>query len=228
MGAGKGLGSEETMKRTLFVTAAALGLIAWLAGSAAHAQESGVGNLRLVDQAGAEVGREEAPAGEKHFRLPSGSTGFRVAFDYEGTTPTPVQVRIMGPSGTVLLQQQEDYSAPGTYYADYAADGGALDDQEYVVNVYIGTDPYLADSLQLIVGSGEIPGPVDAAAPTADLATDPAGGQLAVTTGEAAAGAAPQEIPGAPSTMVLVLAGLGILALALVVVWAAWSATRRA
>jgi hypothetical protein len=215
------------MKRTLFVTAAALGLVAWLAAGAAHAQESGVGNLRLVDQAGAEVGREEAPAGEKHFRLPSGSTGIRVAFDYEGTTATPVQVRIMGPSGTVLLQQQEEYAAPGTYYADYKSDG-PMPDQEYVVNVYIGTDPYLADSLQLIVGEGEIPGPVDAAAPTAASATESTGGQLAVTTGEAAAGTTSQDIPGGPSPVVLALAGLGIVALALVVAWAAWSATRRA
>jgi hypothetical protein len=213
------------MKRWLCVAIAGLAVAGAAGVRPAGAQEAGVGELRIVDQTGAEAGREEAPAGEKHFRLPSGTTGFRVAFDYEGGAATPVQVRVMGPSGTVLLQTQEVYSAPGTYTVDYENEGGPLEDQEYVVNVYLGTDPYLADSLQLVVGAGEIPGAVEADAPTA-LPQDAASAQLDVDTQDAALPVA-RDIPGGPSWRVLVLAGLGIVALALVVVWAGWSAMKR-
>ena len=202
-----------------------LGLMIALQVRPAAAQEETVGELRIVDASGAELGREQAPAGEKVFRLPSGVKQFRVAFDFSGETGTDVQVRVMGPSGTVLLQKQETYSKTATYFVDYDNGATPLADQEYVVNVYVGTDPYLADSLQLVVGEAPIV--------RSDMEATPAGGTPppAGTEVQVPSDISPpqesQTVPGGPSWVVLAVAGLGILVLGAVVVWAAWSAMSR-
>ena len=216
------------MKHWWFVAATGLLVASALSVRTTYAQESSVGELRIVDESGTELGREESPPGEKHYRLPAGATGFRIAFDYDGTVPTPVQVRVMGPSGTVLLQTQEEYGTPGTQYVEFDNEGVPLEDQEYVVNVYLGTDPYLADSLQLAVGAAEIPGSVAEDVPTEGTAQATTSSELVIQTpGVTDPIADGQPVPGGPSWVVVAVAALGIVALALVVVWAGWSATKR-
>jgi hypothetical protein len=186
------------------------------------AQDAAVGELRIVDASGAEAGREQA-AGEKVYRLPSGVHNFRIAFDFKGQAATDVQVRVMGPSGTVLLQHQESYAAPATYYVDYDGGDQALADQEYVVNVYLGADAYLADSLQLVVGEASISrSEMDATAAMSDTART-----AAPLSSDISPVAPRQGVPGGPSWIVLAVAALGIVVLGAVVVWAAWSAMRR-
>jgi len=133
---------------------------------------------------------------------------------------------VMGPSGTVLFQTSETYDTPGTKTVLVDNDGSAFADQEYVVNAYVGADAYLADSLQLVVGDVQLPTPEEqtvpesAALPAQQFATaQPAAPSEAASTGG--------DVPGGPSTGVLALAVVGIVALIGIVMWAAWSATRR-
>jgi hypothetical protein len=198
-------------------------------GGAALAQES-VGDLRIVDETGQTIGQQEAPAGEKLYRLPTGVTAFMVAMDYDASAATDVLLKVMGPSGTVLFQNKETLSQPGTHTVQVSSDGGQpFADQEYVVNVYVGADAYLADSLQLVVGEAQLPTPEEAEATTEARSLDP----LAASTRSAAGQQASSRplssnVPGGPSKSVLALAVAGILVLCGIVIWAAWSATRHA
>lgn len=196
------------------------------AAEAAGAQET-VGGLRLVDAAGETVGQEPAPPGEKLFRLLAGVTEFTVAMDFEGAAPIDVQIRVMGPSGTVLFQETETYEAPGTQTVVVDNAGSPFAEQEYVVNAYVGPDAYLADSMQLVVGDVVLPtpgdeAPVEAQALEAQTVTQ---GDVAGAPADVPAAA---PVPGGPSTAVLLLAVAGIVVLFGIVLWAGWSATRRA
>jgi hypothetical protein len=207
-------------------------VVAAIAGVApVCAQDGGVGELRMVDDTGQTAGQEPAPPGEKLFRLEAGVDRFIVAFDFDGASANDVQLRVMGPSGAVLFQETETYSEPGTYTMEFDNDGVPFPEQDYVVNSYIGPDFYLADSLQLVVGDAQLPDSGseavveidagDAGQPDAHaLVAEPFPTQP--TQAESA------EIPGGPSWQVLALAGLGVLVLLAIVVWAGWSALHRA
>jgi hypothetical protein len=195
------------------------------------AQSSTVGNLRIVDDAGETVGQESAPAGEKLFRLESGVTRFLVGFDYEGTAESEVQIRVMGPSGTILHQDTGSYDAPGGYEIEVDNGDNPFQDQDYVINAYIGPEPYLADSLQLVVGSGSVPGmetsEESASQPELTGNSEPVGQELPPQPVVSELEPDQGEIPGGPSRQVLLLAGLGIVALMAIVLWAGWSAMNR-
>lgn len=221
------------MKASMSAALIAMAASVAVGAGVAMAQSGTVGNLRIVDDSGQTVGQEEAPAGEKLFRLDSGVTRFNVGFDYEGDGSNEVQIRFMGPSGTVLYQETNTYDAPGTYQVEIDNGSTPLQEQDYVINAYIGPEPYLADSLQLVVGSAQVPGmdaeddaPVQGAQEQ-DVA-QPVGHELPPqpVTSEVQQDAG--QIPGGPSWQVLALAGLGILALMAIVLWAGWSAMNRA
>ncbi|MFN2114557.1 MAG: hypothetical protein ACK2T6_02510 [Anaerolineae bacterium] len=210
-------------------------MVAALVGAAPlHAQDGGVGGLRLVDDAGETMGQEPAPPGEKLFRLDAGVQQFTVAFDVEGGT-SDVQLRVMGPSGAVLFQETQTYTTPGTYTMDFDNGDVAFPEQDYVVNAYIGPEFYLADSLQMVVGAAQIPGsdseePVVVSADQQTTTDQGAGHELIAEPIEASQplDATALEIPGGPSRQVLLVAGFGILVLLAIVVWAGWSALNRA
>ena len=208
--------------------AAALGVLIGLGWVALGLAQETIGGLRIVDDTGAITGQEEAPAGEKLYRLPAGVIAFNVAMDYDGSSPTDVQVRVMGPSGTVLFQKAETLTQPGPVTVVVTNGGQPFADQEYVVNAYVGADQYLADSLQLVVGEAQLPTPEEAQATSESSMLNPVSamsGTLAETPSSSAT--APTSVPGGPSNAVLGLAVAGILALTGIVVWAAWSATHR-
>lgn len=193
-----------------------------------RAQEHPVGGLRISDEAGAPFGEVQAPPGEKHFRLDSGVQRLFIAFEYSGTQPTDVQLRVMGPMGAILFQEARTYDAPGTHVVEFD-NGLPLEDNEYVINAYVGAEGYLADSLQLAVGEAQIPGPVvdsDFGAPTPEVAQATMLANLPAQPGGSAAAGAPAEVPGGPPRGMLVLAGFGALLLVAVVVWAGRSALR--
>jgi hypothetical protein len=212
---------------TRFLSIAALSALALslLIATHAAAQSSPVANLRLVDETGAEITRAQAGEGDQIYALPEGESKIRVAFDFSGSASTDVQVRILGTMGNIIFQQAEVYDAPGNHTIDYENES-PLQVGEYVVNVYVGEDAYLADSFQLAVGDevlasliatpddgapqSPIPTP-DAPAPAPTLGTP-------VDEGSTTPGASP---------MLLALAGLGMILLFGIVLWAIWSAMRR-
>jgi hypothetical protein len=197
-----------------------------------------VGNLRIGDEAGEPVGVvPDAGPGEKVFRLASGLDGFTAWLDYDGGAVTPVSVRVMAPQGVILDQQMRDLQQAGAERFDFGFDP-PLNDDEYVVNVYVGEQSYLADSLQLLVGDAElIPpdiesapevriDPIEAGAPgsesSAPVAPAPAGNGASPVQPAAAGGTAEPDL--GPSSLLLVFAALGVLGLLGVVVWAGVSA----
>jgi len=216
------------MNRNAKAAAALAAAAALLLGTGVQAQGT-VGSLRIVDETGQTIGQEAAPPGEKLFRLPAGVTAFRVAMDFEGSAATDVQLRVMGPSGTILFQSTDSYSAPETVAVDVDNNGQPFTDQEYVINAYVGADAYLADSLQLVVGDAQLPTPAEQLGAQSGV-LDPlaASGQLVAQAPPPASGQLRTEVPGGPSNTVLALAVAGIAALFAIVLWAGWSATRRA
>ncbi len=189
-----------------------------------------VGGLRIGDDAGTPIGVvPDAGPGEKVFRLESGLTEFSAWLDYEGTSLTPVSVRLMAPQGVILDQQQRDLEVKGAERFDFEFDP-PLNDDEYVVNVYVGDQSYLADSLQLLVGEAQLIPADNERIAEVQIDPDAAPGSVeAGNTGSLEAGVPPSASVGAdsplgPSPLLLVLAGLGVLGLLGVVVWAGMSA----
>ncbi len=203
-------------------------LIAAALAPAALAQSSPVGDLRLVDAEGVELPREAADVGDQIYRLPEGSTDLEIAFDFTGSTETNVQVRILGNMGAILFQESQSYDSPNTYVVRYEH-GDPLPIGEYVVNAYVGDEVYLADSFQLAVGEEvAFPTPQDAQAtalvltpqsPLPESSQAQPGPTLETPADDGTA-------PGA-SPMLLILAGLGMVLLFGIVLWAGWSAMRR-
>jgi hypothetical protein len=185
-----------------------------------------VGALRISDETGTEIERIDAPAGEKRYHVPSGTDAFHIAFDFSGNTPTDVQIRVMGPMGTILQQETDTYSAPGTHVIEFDNGGIPLEDNEYVVNAYVGDEFYLADSLQLAVGEAQIPesrevdSPPDSEGPLPQEPVSAMPGPGAPDLGAEGA------TPGGPPARLLVLAGLAVVVLLAVVAWAGWSFAR--
>lgn len=210
--------------------AAALALAVGLSGafgwSGLAAQES-VSNLRLVqDASGTPLEAVPAPPGEKLFHLDQGVDQLFMAFDVDGSTPAEVQVRVTGPMGVILYQEAKTVEQPGTQVMVFDNKGVPLEDNEYVVNAYVGKDLYLADSLQLTIGAATLP--TSAAEPTSPAEVPQPTLAAAVSDGAAAPGVAGAStaMPG-PSRQTLALAIAGMVALFGIVVWAGWSAMRR-
>jgi hypothetical protein len=195
------------------------------AAGVALAQEHPVGGLRVANEGGESMGEQPSPPGEKHFHLDSGVEGFHIAFEYNGGDTTPVEVRVLGPMGAILFSDTEQCEEPGTFVMAFDH-GAVLDDNEYVVNAYVGDESYLADSLQLAIGSASIPpsesDQVPAATDSGAQGSDILQPVATATIAEGAAGA----VPGGPSQWMLLVAGIGILVLLAVVLWAARSAMR--
>jgi hypothetical protein len=209
------------MKRNILAFLAML--LAAAMASSASAQSRDLGGLRIADESGAAVGQQAAPPGEKYFHLESGTKQFYIAFDFGGKSATQVQVRVLGPKGTVLLQDTKSYDQPGVQVVKFD-NKIPIEDNEYVVNAYIGPDWYLADSLQLTVGRATIvQSKGDSGTPTAVVQSQ---ATLAPFMSQPEPPAPPTGTTAAPSRLAPVIAGIGVLILAGVVVWAVISATR--
>lgn len=220
-------GNEETTQAMMTMrglwAAVAIGVMAGLclAPRPGAAQDT-VADLRLVqDASGTPLEPAASPPGEKIYHLEKGVDSLFIGFDFTGSTPTDVEIRVMGPLGVMLYQETVQYDAPGPKVVQFENGGVPLEENEYVVNAYVGTDHYLADSLQLTVGQAEIP--------TSVAGSD--GNSVAPTpqptlTGNLSSGEAAATLPG-PSRSTLLLAVVGMVALFGVVVWAGWSAMRR-
>jgi hypothetical protein len=208
--------------RWLIVATAALGL---LGVGVAHAQNADkpISNLRLaVDTTGQPATPISEPP-EKAYRLPAGTSEFIVAFEFQGSEPTDVAVRVLGPMGTIEFTEQKTYSQPGTQVIVFRKGDGALADNEYVVNAYVGKEQYLTDSLQLAVGEAQIP-----PSRTTELALtpQPTTGGLLPTQVAGAPGNFGDQPTGDPTWLPLALAVVGLVALGGVVLWAVRSAMR--
>ena len=192
--------------QTFTVLAAAACLFAGvLAGQSVHAQNKAVGNLRLAsDASGSSLAQEQAGPGEKVFHLDHGAPKMLIAYDFQGTSASEVQVRVMGVQGTIMMQETYKLDHPGTQVVTFERRGIPLDDGEYVVNVYVGPDFYLADSLQATVGAARLPeaGPTlpNEALPTMQLIAPgtpmPDANGTAISAGTEAAGGQPGTGPG--------------------------------
>jgi len=209
-----------------FLASAAIALFGALGAHTAHAQQAVVGNLRLAaDAEGAPLDAVPAGPGEKVYALAKDAERLFIAFDYKASSPERVQVRVMGPMGAVMFQSDETYEAPGTHVIEFDNGGLPLEETEYVVNAYVSDSLYLADSLQATVGEARLSPASNEQSITApepqtiEMPIDRPGADLA-----AAAPAGPT--PG-PSAMLLVVAGIGVLALLGVVAWAGMSALGR-
>ncbi len=202
-----------------FVPCLVLVVVLALGGPAA-AQGHVVGGLRIADASGAALGAMPAPPGEKYYRLEAGTTPFYIAFDVSGATPAQVELRVLGPMGTVVFKHTATYEQPGTQVVrvDSAV---PLEDNEYVVNAYVGPEWYLADSLQLAVGAAQIPG-----SKADETAAAPQPVQATVVPLAQSPDKAATPMPGGPHRGVLVAAGALLVVLLGIVVWATTSALR--
>jgi len=179
-----------------------------------------VANLRLVqDTAGTPLEPESAPPGEKLFHLDHGADKLHMAFDFTGSTPTDVEIRVTGPMGAILFQESQSYDRPGNQVVVFDNKGVPLEDNEYVINAYVGKDRYLADSVQLTIGAAVIPSPNSGNPP-------PLPSQPTLAGGGAGGGTVPVTPPG-PARSSLLLAIVGMLGLLGIALWAGWSAMRR-
>jgi hypothetical protein len=197
----------------------AVGLVC-LAPRQGSAQDT-VGDLRLAqDESGLPLETAASPPGEKIYHLDQGVDRLYIGFDFTGSTPTDVEIRVMGPLGTIVFQETAQYDAPGPKLITFDNGGMPLADNEYVVNAYVGENHDLADSLQLTVGEAVIP---TSGAQSAGAALTPQPTLIGAITG---GGEAQTALPGT-SRSTLILALFGMVALFGVVVWAGWSAMRR-
>ncbi len=206
--------------RSLAALALAAAVIATAVPRPAAGQAT-VADLRLVaDESGTPIEPAPAPPGEKLYHFDGGADKVYVAFDVEGNEPTEVEIRITGLMGAILYQEPFSYDTPGTKIVTFDNKGVPLEDNEYVVNAYVGADRYLADSLQLTIGQAVIPtSQVGAQAPSAPTAQ----ATLGATGGPATSPAGTGPLAG----WTLVAAVAGMLALFGIVVWAGWSAMKR-
>jgi hypothetical protein len=216
-------GGNESMKRVAILVLALMAPVLVLSGlpfETAAAQSSPVANLRLLDDAGTEVPLVPAGPGEQIYRLSEGVQALNMAFDFIGNSETNVQVRVLMAPGTYIFQEDNAFDAPGSHTVVFD-NRTPLAVGEYVVNIYVGEEAYLADSFQLVIGDevtiptpeGAMPEVEGTDAPTPDQGID-------------TPNVDPVDPPQGNSGLLL-LAGVGIFALLGIVLWAAWSAMRR-
>lgn len=192
---------------------------------------SPVKDLRLLDSQGQPLERQELEPGDYWFQLAENATGVTAAFDFSGTQATDVKLRILGVEGVPIFEESRQVDAPGTITFTYDAKDQPLQVGEYVVNLYMGKESYLSDSVQLYVGDAQpsvSQATKQALTPQAETTADPAatavesGGSPESSSAEAPTGGSP-----AGNRSLLVLAGVGLLALLGIVLWAGRSAMRR-
>jgi hypothetical protein len=186
-------------------------------GLASAQGQSIIRDLRLASGPdGAPLAQVEAGPGEKRYHLEQATDTLFIAYDCTGTGEGDIQVRVIQPPGTPLDVQDRTCSAAGTEVVVYEASRPMVDN-EYVVNLYVGRDePFLADSLQFTVGDAQI---VDTPPDVNPQVVSTAGPVIVDQTG-------PESVPGGPSSLLLALAGIGVVGLLAVVAWAGWSAMR--
>ena len=197
--------------------------------SIAGAQDAVVGNLRLAsDDTGTPMETVPAGPGEKVYALETGDNAVNMAFDFSGTAPTTAQIRLMGPMGVSVHQEDVELVQPGPYVVTYEPGDLPLAETEYVVNVYVEAEGsyYLADSLQMTVGNATLSPAVNEAPAVGEVPVEaPAVPELINEVGSPQGADTPADVPG-PSTMLLMLAGVGVLGLLAVVAWAGMSAMK--
>lgn len=222
----------SSLDRTRGMALAAGLIVSGLTAAGASAQGAVVGNLRLAtDASGTPMETVPAGPGEKVYALESGDQAVYMAFDFSGSSPVMAQLRLMGPMGIAIHQDDIELVNQGPYVVEYdPPDDRPLAETEYVVNVYVEAEGtfYLADSLQMTVGDAQLSPAVNEMSPTTDASTvsDPAAAPADVGASvPAAAVAEAAEVPG-PSTMLLMLAGVGVIGLLAVVAWAGMSAMK--
>lgn len=207
-------------------------VFAWIVSSAlttgVHAQSAVVGGLRLAtDATGTPMENVPAGPGEKLYALETGDNVVYMAFDFSGTAPMTAQLRMMGPMGAMIHQTDVELIEPKTYVVEYDPGDNPLAVTEYVVNIYVEAEGsyYLADSLQMTVGDAEIsPSVNELPVPTeVSPVSNPVSSVQGVPNPDSGA---PAQVPG-PSTMLLMLAGVGVIGLLAVVAWAGMSAMKR-
>ncbi len=201
--------------------------VACAMAAGANAQGAVVGNLRLAsDAAGTPMETVPAGPGEKVYALETGDEVVYMAFDFSGSTPMTAQLRLMGPMGVAVHQEDVELVQPGPYVVEYDPGDNPLAETEFVVNVYVQAEGsfYLADSLQMTVGEAELSPAVNEVPPATQLSTD-SNPAPAVAEVSAPSNVPPAVVPG-PSTMLLMLAGVGVIGLLAVVAWAGMSAMK--
>lgn len=218
--------ARATMRALAHISIALIALGMAFAPRTALGQQAVVGNLRLAsDDAGAPLDTVAAGPGDKVYALEKGVEGLFIAFDYKANTPERVQVRVMGPMGAVMFQSDETYETEGTHVIAFENGGIPLEETEYVVNAYVSDSLYLADSLQATVGNATLSPASNeqtVVQPVPQVIEMPIDG--ANVPGAASTPAGPAT---GPSSMLLVIAGIGVLALLGIVAWAGMSALGR-
>ena len=212
------------LHRNIGKTAMIALLAAALAPAGAGAQGSPIKNLRLLDAAGQPMAVDQIEAGDPYYRIPEGVPSLKAAFEFAGTQATDVKLKVLGNEGAALFEDTKSLDAPGTYEFLYDAKDQPLEKGEYVVNLYLGKEFYLADSVQLFVGDVQ-PQQSEASLTEAPAATA-TGGASAGDTGKPPIGDS-QPGGGSSNTSLLILAGAGIVVLLGIVLWAGRSAMRR-
>jgi hypothetical protein len=185
--------------------------------AAAQSTDKPVGNLRLaIDSSGTAMQPESGSPAEKVYKLKAGLTELFVAYDFQGTESTKVSIRVLGPNGNIEFQEDKVVDSPGIQVVHFQKEDGTITDNEYIINAYIGDQNYLADSLQLAVGAAIIP-----ESPSTEIAraTDANNVLPTAIPTPVDGGGVPNTGPGP-----LVLAGVLLLVLGGVVVWAVRSA----
>lgn len=194
-----------------------------LAPLGAGAQGSPVKDLRLVDASGQPMEQTQIEINDNYYRVPVGTTSLKTAFEFVGTQATEVKLKVLGVEGAALYEESKSLDAPGTYDFAYDAKDQPMAEGEYVINLYLGKESYLADSVQVYVGNAQ---------PPVSVATQQA--QTPSTETVVGTPVTPSDSPvtggdtgGSGNSSLLVLAGVGILALLGIVLWAGRSAMRR-
>jgi hypothetical protein len=217
------------MHRCRIQAALGLAVATLLGGAFVHpaAAQQPVRDLRLVDASGAPLPQEDAGPGEKRYHLENGGDKLYMAFDCTGETSAPVQLRLLLPLGAPIVMEDRECLAAGTQVVEYDPADNPLADNEYVVNLYVGAELYVADSLQFTVGAARIPGSVLNSTPIAPAdATVVAQAPVDSAVQGGVSPAADTSVPGSPSRWMLVVAVAAIIGLMGLVLWAGRSAMR--
>jgi len=194
-----------------------------LAPLGAGAQGSPVKDLRLVDASGQPLEQSQIEINDNYYRVPVGTAALKAAFEFVGTQATEVKLKVLGVEGAALFEESKSLEAPGTYDFTYDAKDQPMAEGEYVINLYLGKESYLADSVQVYVGNAQ---------PPVSVATQQALTPQAETSDGASATPSASPVTGgdtspAGNSSLLILAGVGIVALLGIVLWAGRSAMRR-
>ncbi len=165
---------------------------------------------------------DKAP-GEPVTVFPSAIKTVYIVFDYKDAADTQIQVRVINPKGETIYTETKKYSGAGRENLEVTS-SDPMPDGAYVTNVYVGLQGnlFLSETNEWNVG---VPAPtaIPQAAPA--IATAAADKVAANAPGQAAAVPAAANPPvaaaeGGVSTPMLFGAGLLILGLVALVIWA--------